>query len=364
MGPFFNGKMKQLKRYPLRANELLQAWDAADELILQHMGTLDLTGKRILIINDHFGAIGSGLQDFDPILYTDSYISFKSTQLNSDGKLIPINELSLLNGVYDLVLIQLPKNMSYFEDILCHLTHHLRSHSQIICTSMVKHLAAVSFDLLNKYIGKTTTSLAQKKARLIFADFEMGRVDSSYPLKVKFEQFEHEFINHSNLFSREKLDIGTRFMLEHLPTGEFEKVLDLGCANGILGITYKNLNSKSQIVFCDESKMALLSAEENYNNHFDDEAEYHWTNCFEDGVKNSLDLVLCNPPFHQGHTIGDFIAVQMFNDAYEALKPDGTLRVVGNSNLAYQVKLKKIFGNSKIVATNSKFMIINSVKTI
>jgi 23S rRNA (guanine1835-N2)-methyltransferase len=362
LGPFFNGKMKQLKRYPLKANELLQAWDAADELILQHMGTLDLIGKRILIINDHFGAMGSGLQEFDPTLYTDSYISYKSSHLNSEGKLSPINELSLLNGVYDFVMIQLPKNMSYFEDILCHLTQHLGSHSKIICTSMVKHLAAASFDLLNKYIGRTTTSLAQKKARLIFADFEMGRVVSPYPLIVKFEQFEHEFINHSNLFSREKLDIGTRFILEHLPKGEFEKVLDLGCANGILGIAFKKLNLESQIIFCDESKMALLSAEANYKRHFSDEASYQWTNCFEDGVKNSLDLVLCNPPFHQGHTVGDFIAIQMFHDAYESLRPGGTMRVVGNSNLAYQTKLKKIFGNSKIVATNSKFMIINSVK--
>ena len=364
MGPFFNRQMKQLKRYPLRANEQLQAWDAADELILQHMGTLDLTGKKILMINDHFGAIGCGLQEFDLTLYTDSFISFKSTQLNSGGKLNPINELSLLNGVYDFVLIQLPKNMSYFEDVLCHLTLHLGSHSKVICTSMVKHLAAASFDLLNKYIGKTTTSLAQKKARLIFADFEMEKAVSVYPLKVKFAQFEHDFINHSNLFSREKLDIGTRFFLEHLPKGEYGKILDLGCANGILGIAFKKLNPKSQIMFCDESKMALLSAEVNYNNYFSDGAEYHWTNCFEDGTKNSLDLVLCNPPFHQGHTVGDFIAVQMFKDAYEALRPGGTLRVVGNSNLAYQTKLKKIFGNSKIVATNNKFMIINCVKTI
>jgi len=72
--------------------------------------------------------------------------------------------------------------------------------------------------------------------------------------------------------------------------------------------------------------------------------------------------VLCNPPFHQSHTLGDFIAWQMFEDAKHALRPGGLLRVIGNSHRGYQLKLKKIFGNSKIVATNSKFMIIDSYK--
>jgi len=354
--------MEDLKRYPPRANELHKAWDAADELILQHARTLALDGKRILIINDQFGALSCGLADLNITSYTDSFISFKSIGLNSQGKVTPISALSILNGIYDFVFIHLPKNMSFFEDILCHLTQHLDHHSQIVCGSMVKHLPAKGFDLLNKLIGLTSTSLAQKKARLIFGTFEKDKVNSPYPLSVKLEPFEKEFINHSNLFSREKLDIGTRFFLDHLPKGEFERVLDLGCANGILGIAFKKQNPESSIVYSDDSQMALLSAQTNYKNYFSDVAKYHWTNCFEDGLKNSLDLVLCNPPFHQGHTIGDFIALQMFHDAKEALRPGGVLRIVGNSSLGYQIKLKKIFGNSKIVASNSKFMIINSVK--
>jgi hypothetical protein len=46
----------EIKRYPLKKNDLLQGWDAADSLILEHMSTLDLYGKSILITNDHFGA--------------------------------------------------------------------------------------------------------------------------------------------------------------------------------------------------------------------------------------------------------------------------------------------------------------------
>jgi 23S rRNA (guanine1835-N2)-methyltransferase len=354
--------MESLKRYPERKNELLQAWDSADELILQHMKTLSLSGKKILIINDQFGALSCGLNDLDITVLTDSYVSYQAIKLNSKDKIIAQNNLNDLTGTYDYVLIQLPKNMSFFEDILCHLTHHLNPSSQIICGSMVKHMAAASFDLLNKYIGKTSTGLAQKKARLIFTTFEKEKVDSPYPLKVKLELFEEELVNHSNLFSREKLDIGTRFFLDHIPQGDYQTILDLGCANGIVGIMAKKLNPKARIIFSDESQMAILSAKTNYGKFFSDQADFYWTNCYEHQEENSLDLVICNPPFHQGNTIGDFIAWQMFNDARDALKSGGAIRVIGNSHLAYQVKLKKIFGNSKVIATNSKFMIVDAVK--
>lgn len=355
--------MKDLKRYPFKKDDLLQAWDGADELMIEHLRSLCPVGKRVLIVNDHFGALSCGLIDLNPTVLTDSYVAFKAIGINSDQKIRPIFSLSELSGLYDYVLIQVPKNLSYFEDLLAHLTHYLHRDSKLICGAMVKHLAPTSFDLLQKYIGVTSTSLAQKKARLIFAGFEKQQVDSSYPLEVKLDGFEKEFINHSNLFSREKLDIGSRFLLENMPKGDFGTILDLGCANGVIGIKAKMLNPKAQIIFSDESAMAIESARINYQNYFSDEAQFIWTNCYEEGAKASLDLVLCNPPFHQSTTIGDFIAWQMFSDAHSSLKSGALLRVIGNSHLGYQIKMKKIFGNSQVVATNKKFMIIDSYKT-
>ncbi len=353
--------MDSLKRYPVRKNELLRAWDSADELILQHLSSLSLSDKRILIVNDHFGALASNLRSENITSLTDSFISYQATLLNTEEQIIPINSFEMLSGIYDLVVIQLPKNLSYLEDILCHLTPHLNRNSKIICGSMVKHLAPGSFDLLQKYIGITSTSLAQKKARLIFANFERGVSVSPYPLEVKLDGFEKSFVNNSNLFSREKLDIGTRFLLENMPKGNYKTILDLGCANGVVGIKAKMLNPEAQLIFCDESAMAIKSAKTNYQNHFSDEARYEWTNCYENGQKASLDLVLCNPPFHQSNTIGDFIAWQMFSDARYALKKGSLLRVIGNSHLGYQTKLKKIFAQSVIVAQNKKFMIIDAI---
>jgi 23S rRNA (guanine1835-N2)-methyltransferase len=350
-------QISDIQRYPVRKNDLLQGWDAADELILEHLKELDLNDKRVLIINDQFGALSCGLAEFDCTTYTDSYISWAGIHHNSDHKIRPFTNLNDLQGLYDFVIMRIPKNMSFLEDILAHLTHHLHPNSQVICGSMVKHLPSTSFDLLKRYIGETTTSLAKKKARLIFAKFEKEIVTSPYPMKVNMDGFGYPFTNHSNLFSREKLDIGSRFFLEHIPRGDFKTILDLGCANGIIGIRAKELNPKAQIIFSDESAMAIESAKLNYQNHFTDEARFIWTNCFENQTRESLDLILCNPPFHQGHTIGDFIAQQMFRDAHAALRSGGILRVIGNSHLGYGQVLKKFFGNMRVVASNKKFIV-------
>jgi 23S rRNA (guanine1835-N2)-methyltransferase len=380
-----------LKRYPEHSKDLLQAWDSADELILDHLKTQDLSAKRILVMNDAFGAISSTLAHAltatqspptpGPVLdtrrspgsnpflltsYTDSFVSAEGIQRNTEGALTPISNLDALSGLYDLVLMKVPKNLSFFEDQLCHLSGHLHPQSKLVCGAMIKHLPKSAFDLLQKYVGSTSTSLAAKKARLIFAGFEKEKVKSPYPVTIAIESFKFPFVNESNLFSREKLDIGTRFFLSQIPTGNFQTILDLGCANGVVGIRAKQLNPRASIIFCDDSAMAVKSASVNYEMHCkgaNEPTEFFWTNCYERGQPNSVDLVLCNPPFHQHQTVGDFIARQMFRDAFTTLRPGGLLRIIGNSNLGYELQLKKLFGKSTLVAKNAKFVVIDAIKS-
>ena len=53
----------------------------------------------------------------------------------------------------------------------------------------------------------------------------------------------------------------------------------------------------------------------------------------------------------------------MFNDAKRVLKKGGELRIVGNRQLGYHVKLKRVFGNCKIIANNKKFVVLSSIKS-
>lgn len=373
----------ELKRYPIKKNDPLQGWDSSDELILNYLSNQENFSKkaldwRILIVNDQSGALTCALANelgFGTLTsYTDSYLSFKGIQINSKELANCITGLEELSGLYDLVLIKIPKNMSYFEDILRHVIQHIHSESQVICGYQLKHQANASFQLLNEIIGTTTTSLAKKKARLIFAAVEKlisspRSIETSPFIEISVLGFPHPFSNASGLFSREKLDIGTRFFLENLPklSQLNSTVLDLGCANGIIGIATRFLNEKLQprVLFTDESQMAITSAQTNYDRYFPNaphSAEFHWTHCCESIQDNSVDWVLCNPPFHQGNSVSDSIARSMFEDAKRVLIRGGTLRVIGNNHLFYAAQLKRIFGNARKIASNSKFTVVESKK--
>jgi 23S rRNA (guanine1835-N2)-methyltransferase len=351
-----------LRRFPDEPAAGLQAWDAADALMLAHVSGLELSGRRLVVLNDSFGALTCALAGFEVTSYSDSFVSSRAIEVNSGGRVRPVSDLGALRGPYDLALIRVPKNLSLLEDQLCHLSAQLAPGARVIAGYMVKHHAKAAFELLGRIIGETSTSLAEKKARLIFAGLERAPTPSPYPLSVRLDGFERPFVRHSNLFSREKLDVGTRFLLSHIPKGELATIVDLGCGDGVLGIAAKRQNPSARLIFCDESRMAILSARANYARHFDDEAGFVWTHGYGEQQAASVGLVLCNPPFHQGHAVGETVARQMFADAHHALAPGGRIRVVANKHLDYPAALRRLFGGCRVVAANHKFVILDAFR--
>ena len=154
-------------------------------------------------------------------------------------------------------------------------------------------------------------------------------------------------------------------MIENIPQNiGHSKVIDLGCGNGVLGLAAAAMNPDAQVTFSDESFMAVESARLNVGNNIEQpqRCDFMWNDCLTDIEFDSVDWIICNPPFHQLQTITDHIAWQMFNDAYRVLKRGGTLRIVGNRHLGYHIKLQRIFDNCTTVASNGKFVILEAVR--
>jgi 16S rRNA (guanine1207-N2)-methyltransferase len=60
--------------------------------------------------------------------------------------------------------------------------------------------------------------------------------------------------------------------------------------------------------------------------------------------------------------MNDDIAWQMFTESKMALEPQGELWVIGNRHLAYHAKLKHLFGNCDVIASDNKFTLLKSIK--
>jgi len=365
----------QLQRLPYRKNEKLKAWDAADEYLLEHVyEQVDLTEEsQVLILNDKFGALVCGLHAFNPVAISDSWLSQQGTRSNLASNDLSNKDIALNNSLdwpeqsFDLVLIKIPKTLALLEDQIIRLQGVITDNTIIIAAGMVKAMSANVWKLLEKYLGQTKPSLAKKKARLIFVEINTSlqkNIKSSYPVYYQLENTKYQICNHANVFSRDSLDIGTRLLLQYLPSNkQTRNIVDLGCGNGVVGLMLAEANPAAHIYFVDESYMAIASAKDSFFDAFSErKADFFIADGLTQFDSETVDLIVCNPPFHQQNTVGNQIATSMFKQSYRVLKKGGELRVIGNRHLGYHIDLKRLFGNCIEVAANKKFVIWQVIK--
>lgn len=365
-----NGELFTLQRFPPDAQqETLQAWDAADQYLLQHANSID---GLTLIFNDSFGALACALAERNPVTISDSYISRQATCHNlringiAEHQVHFLDSLSALPAAPALVLIKVPKQQALLEQQLRAIRQVATPQTHIIAAAKARDIHNSTLALFETILGTTTTSLAWKKARLIYCNFTAPALaDVPVTCRWQLEATSWVIHNHANVFSRNHLDIGARFFLAHVPQGVEGEIADLGCGNGIIGMKALALNPDARVMFTDESYMAVASSQLNVATNLPEaieRCEFRVNNVLSGIEAERFTTILCNPPFHQQHAITDHIARQMFHDAYRCLQYNGTLYIVGNRHLDYFHKLKRIFGNCTTIAGNNKFVILKAVK--
>ncbi|WP_321863600.1 class I SAM-dependent methyltransferase [Pseudomonas paraveronii] len=362
-----------LIRQPEQHNDPLQAFDAADEYLLSYLAEQQPNAAtRVLVLNDSFGALAASLEGHVQVTSSgDSFLAAQGLEKNlvRNGKTfdaVPFMPASRVpRGPFDRVLIRVPKTLALLEEQLIRLQGQLAPGAEVIAAAMVKHLPRAAGELLEQYIGPMHASLAVKKARLLIATVgDRPAAVSPYPTRYALDTPVITLLNHANVFCREGLDIGTRAFLPHLPTGlGSARVADLGCGNGVLAIASALQNPDAHYTLVDESYMAVQSAAENWQAALGDRDVIVRA---DDGLAGqepqSLEVVLCNPPFHQQQVVGDFLAWRMFQQAREALVVGGALYIVGNRHLGYHSKLARLFRGVEQVAATPKFVILKARK--
>ena len=360
----------QLQRFPVRKNEDLQAWDNADWLLLESLFAepdLAPTQQQVLVVNDPFAGLVCGLQQCGVpaeqiTLWSDSYLSRLAMAHNCGLNNLPqapfIDAVQTPAGKFDLVIMRLPKSNSLLKDQVARMLPHLATGAKVIIPVMVKHLNKSLYELLERLLGPLTTSLARKKARLVYAQPQAANVE--VPAVTNAWQYKDFSLQHySGVYGRKRLDEGSQFLLQTWPQGDFQQVVDLGCGNGILSLQAARSWPEAKVIGVDESYMAVASASLNAAaNGVAQQCQFQVGNCLADIADDSADLVLCNPPFHQQKVVGDHIAMAMFKDAARVLQQQGELWVVGNRHLGYHAKLKRWFKRIEQQGKHSKFVVL------
>lgn len=158
---------------------------------------------------------------------------------------------------------------------------------------------------------------------------------------------ELKFHTDKKVFSPDAPDKGTLAML-NAAAGELpgqEKILDLGCGYGVVGIFAAKLIGAEKVVMSDSDRHAVDLAEKNaVLNNVSEGIRIIHSNAFRSIDEKDFTMILSNPPYH-----ADFsVPKEFIEKGFNRLKIGGKLFMVTKRLPWYKNKLTAIFGGVRV----------------
>ncbi len=163
------------------------------------------------------------------------------------------------------------------------------------------------------------------------------------------------------MFSRDGLDVGSNLLLSTLTPHTKGKVLDVGCGAGVLSTVLASHSPKVRLTLCDVSASAIEASRATLAAN-GLEGDVFASNVFSE-VTGRFDMIISNPPFHDGLQTSLEAAQTLIRGAVRHLGTGGELRIVANAFLPYPQVLDETFGFHEVLAQNGRFKVYRTVLT-
>lgn len=350
------GSAAEPKLKPL--DELLLNWAYGEE------GPRQLPAATLL--HDEFGVLTTCLQAEHCCFVSDNILHHdrmhESFRLNHGAEAsLPEHQAPAgPKAAQAINLMRLPKSLDLFEVYLQRVAASATPETRLAVGFMTRHFTPRLLEIARKYAATVSQSRAYKKARLLMlADF-LPQPAAELPLR-EIQYREKTYLQHYGVFSASHIDYATQFLLEEWQTNTFlqkltapANLLDVGCGNGVIGDQLKRQHyPETRLAGTDVSSLAIASARIN----LDAATDLQWRDDLHHWPPAHFDLIVTNPPFHDGHRNTIDTSLKLFAQAKEKLRPQGDFVVVANRHLNYATHLRKLFGEVLSVAENGKFVI-------
>lgn len=361
-----------LRRFPdVEAPDLL-AFDATDRLLLDEAAPL-LAGAapgQVVVIDDHYGALSLGAIALHGArrvrVHQDALSGELALRGNAErsglGDEVVVGELdqALLTGA-GVVLLQLPRSLDALDEIAGIVARHADPDVVVLAGGRVKHMTHAMNEVLGRHFGEVTATLARQKSRVLVARSPRpGEESASWPRRRHDTSLDIDVLAHGAAFAGARVDVGTRFLLEHIDAmrPDARSALDLGCGTGVIAAQLARRRPGLSVIASDQSAAAVASARATAEaNGVGGRVRVVRDDAASEVPAASVDLVVLNPPFHIGNTVHAGIAEKLFAAAGRVLAPGGELWTVWNSPLGYRAALERHVGPTRQVARNAKFTV-------
>ncbi len=169
-----------------------------------------------------------------------------------------------------------------------------------------------------------------------------------------------ELQTQAGVFAGNKLDAGTRLLLENMSIPAGANVLDLGCGAGIIGLTAARMGAGA-ITMTDANLLAVETARHNID-RLGIAATVIASDVLAQLDGQRFDCILSNPPFHRGKKVDLRVANRLIAEASAHLTPGGSLVIVANAFLAYDKHMREAFPHVEIIAKTPQFHVMRGTR--
>lgn len=175
---------------------------------------------------------------------------------------------------------------------------------------------------------------------------------------------EEKFVASAGMFSHDRVDAGSQLLAERLPEDFTGRAADFGAGWGYLSVMLAERSPRLKSIDLYEAHYgALDAARQNIAQNCPDvKAQFFWHDVAGEEVKGKYDLVIMNPPFHEGHAAEPGLGQAFIARAAEALVNGGTLLLVANRGLPYEPVLAEHFRSGEEVCRNARFKVLSARK--
>ena len=182
-----------------------------------------------------------------------------------------------------------------------------------------------------------------------FSEKPSARAGRPYTIETDLRGLTLKLATEAGVFSRERVDRGTRLLIKHIEVHPADRVLDLGCGYGVVGIVAALLAPDARVTLVDVNRRATDLARRNLQLNSVDNAEVHHGDGFAPVRGRSFDLIATNPPIRAGLRL----VHRLIEEAKDHLAPGGRFYLVGRTKqgvIRISEKMSQVFGNVEELA--------------
>lgn len=337
--------------------------DKITKLLLKQIDQFPL--GNMLLVECGSGIIAGELQKRGALISTSNsnYINYRYSKKNCEGT-HSFGDImqDALEGTYEQILFRITKSAQYNYSAVNRLLEKLTSDGQLFIAGGNKEGIKSVEKRLNQAAIPVTVFANGGGGRILQIDASDARITEEYdilPTAYEFGDTTLTVDTIPGLFSYGKSDKGSQLLLKHIPGMTGKKVLDLGCGSGILTKAALEKGVAS-VVATDIHATALTVTGMNIQ----DERCTIVPSYIADELDQKFDIVLTNPPFHEGQKSNFSIGEEWLRMMRNVVDKRTVVYLVANNFLPYIGMGEKFFEKVERIAEGNGFSVYKMAEVI